>query len=123
VVVVVLIYLSLRRMCYQLTIATNVESGLTRAGRRDHPESNGMIKEEAMSNKLTLKEQLTIRNMSEDELKEALAPTKGWAGFNLSLFIYAPFIWRIIHWCWFNGYTGERGFWLFARHGFKEWRE
>ncbi len=53
-------------------------------------------------NRPTLEDQLRVRQMSREELIELLAPTKGWAGLDLSLYIHCVLLWRIIHWNWFE---------------------
>jgi len=57
-------------------------------------------------------------DMSKEELLEALKPlskAEWWLNTHLHL------LWRIIYWNWFNVYTGEEGFWLSFKHGFRDW--
>ena len=42
-------------------------------------------------------------------------------GHSLWLHNHCRLLWRIVNWNWFNIFTGEEGFWLFAKHGFREW--
>lgn len=57
-------------------------------------------------------------DVSEEELLEVFKPA---SKTELWLYIHLHLLWRIIHWNWFNIYTGEEGFWLFFKHRFREW--
>jgi len=68
----------------------------------------------------TLKEQLRVFNIANEQLKKMLKPPN-----KIEFWIYrhSVVLWRILRWRWFNIWTGEDGFWLFAKHGFREWKE
>jgi hypothetical protein len=61
-----------------------------------------------------------IKEPTDKELREVFKPlgrTELWLHNHLQL------LWRIVYWNWFNVDTGEKGFYLFLRHGLREWRE
>jgi len=61
-----------------------------------------------------------LEDVSDEELREFFKPlskSECWLYKHLCL------LWRLVHWNWFNIFTGEEGFWLFFRHGFREWKE
>jgi len=60
-----------------------------------------------------------FEDLSNKEVSDLFKPSGEadyWVATHLELF------WRIYHWNWFNVYTGEESFWLFVKHGFREWR-
>jgi len=59
-----------------------------------------------------------ISEMSDEECIKALMPPR----IEFWVYNHFPLLWRVLRWNWFNIWTGERGFWLFARHCFKEWK-
>ena len=63
----------------------------------------------------TLEEQIRINKMTDEECIRALMTPLGWIHNHCLL------VWRIIRWNWFNIWTGEEGFILFAKHKFREW--
>lgn len=61
-----------------------------------------------------------VKKMTDAEIAKAVMPASRadfWLHNNLKI------IWRLAHWNWFNFRTGEKGFFLFAKHGFREWKE
>ena len=70
----------------------------------------------------TLEEQIRISKMPDEECIKALLPSTVSEHIDFWLHNELMLIWRIIHWNWFNLWTGEKGFWLFAKHSFKEWK-
>jgi len=66
----------------------------------------------------TLEEQLRIYNATDEELLEWLKPHSP-----LEFWIYrkCKLLWRFLYWNWFNIWTGENGFKLFAIHKFRDW--
>ncbi len=61
---------------------------------------------------------LDKRQLSDTECIQLLLghnPIKFW------IYCHCKLLWRIIFWNWFNIWTGESGFWLFLKHGFREW--
>lgn len=69
----------------------------------------------------TLEEQIRVSKMTRDELVECLMPHGMQERFSFWLHDYCLFLWRVIFWKWVNIWTGEKGFRVFAKHGFKEW--
>lgn len=60
----------------------------------------------------------TVEDMSSEELLEFLKPLNK---FEWWMCTHLPLLWRTVKWNWFNVFTGEESFWLFLRHGFREW--
>lgn len=58
-----------------------------------------------------------ISEMADEECIKLLMPPR----LSFWLHNHLLFIWRIRYWNWFNIWTGEKGFLLFARHWFREW--
>ena len=70
----------------------------------------------------TLKEQIAISKLTDEECIRLLLPHTLQARVDFWLHNHFLFLWRLYHWNWFNIWTGERSFRLFARHSFREWR-
>jgi hypothetical protein len=71
----------------------------------------------------TLEEQIRVSKMTDEECIDALIPHTFWGRIDFWLDCHCPLLWRILHWNWFNIYTGESGVVKFAKHGFKEWSD
>ena len=59
-----------------------------------------------------------VSQMTEEECIETLMPPK----ISFWFYNHLLFVWRVYNWNWFNVWTGEEGFWLFAKHLFKGWK-
>lgn len=54
----------------------------------------------------TLEEQIQVSKVTDEELIETLAPSKGWQGLNFWFFCHAKLLWRVIHWNWLEVMKG-----------------
>jgi len=74
-----------------------------------------------MADRPTLEEQIRVSKMTMEELIDCLAPHGLWEKLSFWLHNHCNPLWHLYRWNWFNIWTDEKGFWLFARHGFREW--
>ncbi len=73
-------------------------------------------------NRSTLDEQIAISKLTEEDCIRALIPHSVLGRSDFWLHNHLVLVWRFIHWNWFNIFSGERSFFKFAKHGFREWR-
>jgi hypothetical protein len=76
-----------------------------------------------MNDRPTLEEQIRGSKMTYKELVDCLMPHGVHQHIDFWFHNHCQFLWRLVRWNWFNLWTGEKGFWLFAKHGFKEWKD
>ena len=55
---------------------------------------------------------------NDEQLRKLLVPDS----WDFWLCINHKMLWRVLHWNWFNIYTGENSFWAYAKHWFREYK-
>lgn len=60
-----------------------------------------------MEKRPTLEGQLEIAKMSETELIQTIAPSKGLRGIDFWIFCHLEGVWNLIHWNWFCTTCGQ----------------
>ena len=59
-----------------------------------------------------------MNHLSKEDYINLLCPKT----FEFWLHKHCHIAWRFLWWNWFNLWTGEKSFWLFVKHGFRDWR-
>jgi len=55
-----------------------------------------------MTDRPTLEDQLAVSKMTNEDCVDALMPHVFWQTLSFWMFTYCEFLWRIIHWNWFD---------------------
>ena len=74
-----------------------------------------------IDNRPTLKEQIEVSKMTDEEIVDLFLPHGFWEKLDFWMCFHCLIIWRLANWNWFNVWTNEKSFVKFAKHGFREW--
>ena len=69
----------------------------------------------------TLEDQLAVSKLTDEDCMRLLTGGNPLLRMDFWLHRNCRWAWHIINWNWFNVWTGENSFWLWFRHGFREW--
>ena len=61
--------------------------------------------------------------LTDEECIKLLMPHTLQGRVDFWIYYHILLLWRLYRWNWFNVWTGESGFRLFAKHRFKEWKK